>query len=148
MRCARGGLLVLLFSAGLAAAEVYRWTDAEGRVHFGDRPPASGAEVVPLRSAPSAAGAPDEAERRARQQRLLQAYGEERLKKKEAARRQAADAAARRRRCLDVRDRLRRYQRGVPLYRLDDAGRRVYLEEAQRAALIGRLQRAERELCQ
>ena len=31
-------LITLMLSALLANAEIYRWTDAEGRVHFGDNP--------------------------------------------------------------------------------------------------------------
>lgn len=42
------GLLLILSS--LASAEVYRWVDDEGRVHFGDRPPPeAGASEVRLR---------------------------------------------------------------------------------------------------
>lgn len=44
---------VLLWPLGrsIQAGEVYKWTDAEGRVHFGDRPAAApGAEEVKIRS--------------------------------------------------------------------------------------------------
>jgi hypothetical protein len=34
-------LAVLAVSQALSAAELYRWTDADGRVHFSDRPPAA-----------------------------------------------------------------------------------------------------------
>ena len=43
-------LIVVAFAAH-AAAEIYRWTDAEGKVHYSDAPPASGkgkAEQVKL----------------------------------------------------------------------------------------------------
>lgn len=34
------GLLILLVLASLAAgAQLYKWTDSQGRVHYGDRPP-------------------------------------------------------------------------------------------------------------
>lgn len=39
--------LMLLWVAGSAPAEVYRWTDEQGRVHFGDQP-GRGAEPVTL----------------------------------------------------------------------------------------------------
>ncbi len=38
-RMALAGLIVLGFMAQADAASLFRWTDAEGRVHFGDRPP-------------------------------------------------------------------------------------------------------------
>jgi len=47
--------LVVLFGASAGAAEVYRWTDADGRVHFADSPPNGIAEVekLPIHSAPT-----------------------------------------------------------------------------------------------
>ncbi len=42
-------LLCLLLLPGLAAAEIYRWTDANGQVHFGQRPAAAGAEKVEVK---------------------------------------------------------------------------------------------------
>lgn len=43
MTFARLGVLLMLAWSAAASAEVYRWTDAQGRVHFGDRPPAGAA---------------------------------------------------------------------------------------------------------
>jgi hypothetical protein len=46
-------LLTSPLSAQLAVAEIYKWVDAEGKVHFGDKPldpaQAAGAEVVELK---------------------------------------------------------------------------------------------------
>ncbi|WP_221796869.1 DUF4124 domain-containing protein [Oceanobacter mangrovi] len=45
-------LMALIFSwCGLVQAEIYRWTDAEGKLHFSDEPPAdtSKAEAVELK---------------------------------------------------------------------------------------------------
>lgn len=39
-------LLLLFLTAGFAQAEVYQWRDAEGRLQFGDRPPA-GVKATP-----------------------------------------------------------------------------------------------------
>jgi glutaredoxin len=33
-------LLLCLLAATSAAADIYRWTDAEGRIHYSDKPPA------------------------------------------------------------------------------------------------------------
>lgn len=33
-------LLLCLLAAAVAAADIYRWTDAEGRIHYSDKPPA------------------------------------------------------------------------------------------------------------
>ena len=42
------GLILLIAFATSASAGVYRWVDDSGQVHFGDRPPADGAEQVRL----------------------------------------------------------------------------------------------------
>jgi len=43
-------ILILLFPAFANAAEVYRWTDSDGEVHYSDRPN-EGAEVVTIEEA-------------------------------------------------------------------------------------------------
>ncbi len=40
-------LLGLTLTATAAAGEIYRWTDAQGRVHFGDRPQSGAANQWP-----------------------------------------------------------------------------------------------------
>ena len=37
---------LLWCAADFAAAEMYKWTDAQGQIHYSDRPPPSGAEKV------------------------------------------------------------------------------------------------------
>lgn len=55
-------LLALSLSGAVLASGIYRWVDEQGNVHFGDLPPAEGAEPVQLRhyrpagAASSAAG--------------------------------------------------------------------------------------------
>lgn len=42
-------LAALLLAGGAGAEKVYRWTDAEGRIHFGDQP-RQGAQAVDIRT--------------------------------------------------------------------------------------------------
>jgi hypothetical protein len=58
------GVFLLFLIGGIALAEVYKWVDESGKVHYGDSPPAeSGAESVALPEGPS-----QEEVERARQQ--------------------------------------------------------------------------------
>lgn len=52
-------IALLLASASASAAQVYRWTDAAGKVHYGDRPVA-GAESLDVRPASGDGGAAGE----------------------------------------------------------------------------------------
>ena len=58
MKRARIVLAIALgVASGAALAQIYRWTDANGRVHVTDTPPPPGAKNVQRRSLPGASGA-------------------------------------------------------------------------------------------
>lgn len=124
--------LILVLAGSVATAEVYRWTDADGNVHYGDRPPATGIDPhsVPLRPAP--AREPDHAQRRLKQRRLLEAFEAERAEREQAA--DEAEAASRehRRNCEKVRRDLARFDRANIVYTTDEAGARIYMSDLER----------------
>lgn len=126
----------LLFASLLTVsmgAEVYKWTDKQGRVHYGDRPPDKGAQSVDVDPGSSSGSPiPSDAERREKTRRLLRAYEEERRIKQQREKRQQAQAAERQKRCAWARDRLRRYQQAGRLYDLDEQGKRKILDDSQR----------------
>ena len=49
-------LAPLLLLPALAQAQMYRWTDANGKVHYSDRPPVSGAKNVQKQATPISQG--------------------------------------------------------------------------------------------
>ena len=66
-------LIVLLFSTSLSA-EVFRWVDENGKVHFGDRPPmGQKTETLDLPKGPDQSQAPlvSDEERKLRQRKLV-----------------------------------------------------------------------------
>lgn len=100
-------LALLLSCTTAAAADIYRWTDAQGRTHYGDRPPAEGAEKI-VEPPPPSDLSPEEANAKLdaiRAQR--EAAAEERAKAKEeqakadAERKQRAQECASAQRQLD-----------------------------------------------
>lgn len=130
-------LFLLLLVAGAAPAEVYRWVDEQGVVHFEDRPQlpdAGGGRSY----APPAASVDDPQQRMEKTRKLLNAYQAERQQAREQKQQRQQEQAKRTRQCGIARDRLRQYQQYGAIYRLDDAGKRVYLSEQERAALIQR----------
>lgn len=153
-------LLLLLLAPGLpATAEVYRWTDEHGRVHFGDS--AAGhprnaerlaAPAVPAdkRVDPAPRDSNDTADtsdaRRARQQRLLQVLAQERAEKERQAQADAAREAEHRRRCRELRATLRDAE-GRLLYVPGENGIERFLSEEERVAHLDELRRVLRENC-
>lgn len=145
------GLLVftLLLASGVFAAEIFRWTDENGQVHYGERPPDNQAQRldIPAGRSGTSAEVPDERQRRARQQRLLEAFEYERGRK---ATRQAQDAEQARQRAVQC-ERLRRHWRRLsyagPIYSAGEDGERRYLDDAERAAQKDRVRPAYQQAC-
>jgi hypothetical protein len=128
--------LALAALGATAVAEVYRWTDSEGRVHYGDRPSAGSQSVQVGNGAPTGQPPPSEAERLQRQQRMLDAYRQEREEKQQADAKRKADDAERERNCAQARDTLARYERSRGIYEPQADGGRRYLSEAERESAI------------
>jgi hypothetical protein len=134
--------------ASSALAEFYRWTDEAGRVHYGERPPAEGAERIAIESPSTATDPPpDEAARRARRERLLESFEYERSRKAEAAAEAERREQRRRRDCDRAKQAWARLNYPGPIYLTDEEGTRRYLDEAGRVAEKARLRPAYRQAC-
>ncbi len=121
--------------AGHAVAnDIYKWTDAEGNVHYEDRPTEDGtAERVDIKSRPtdrSRIAAMQDARRTARQEEA----------KAEAASNEPtpeqlrAEREERAKQCSAYKERLQTMVQSRRLYREDENGERVYLDEAEMEA--------------
>jgi hypothetical protein len=142
-------LVCSLLSFSVAAAEVFRWTDENGQVHFSQRPPPGGAQRMDLPEA-EAGGVSGEAElveRRQRERRLLEAYDYEREQKKA---RQAREADKQQEVAVQC-DRLQQYSRRLsfpgPVYFTREDGEREYLSDERRAAEKARVRQAYVRAC-
>ncbi|MGL6162466.1 DUF4124 domain-containing protein [Microbulbifer sp.] len=136
------GIIALSLSAAMATAEeVYRWVDEEGKVHFGDRPPAQAAaknvegELRPINSADG--GAPQKAPRQ--QDKLQQEYESRRQRKELQHRQQMARA------CHNARRQLRILQGPVTFVGGD--GKEVKMTERERQRQAELLKREISRVC-
>ena len=119
-------LLIAALLPALATAEIYRWTDEQGRVHFGQRPVA-GAEPVEVK--PQVVERDEHTrEREARSQRFYDARREE---QQQAAAAAAAQHEERANECRDLRRRLAQIPEGFSYYRTDADGERIYYSDEQ-----------------
>ncbi|NQD92239.1 DUF4124 domain-containing protein [Pseudomonas sp. CrR25] len=120
-------LLCLLLLPGLAAAEIYRWVDADGQVHFGQRPAAPGAEQVEVR--------PQVIERdaatRERLERTERFYDARRQEQAQASTAAAERQATRDKECSELRRRLAQIPEGRRYYRTEADGERNYYSDEQ-----------------
>jgi hypothetical protein len=127
----------LLAVAAAASAQLYKWTDPNGRVQYGDSPPA-GVNATPLRR-PSAASAPAPDAKAAPKGPLTPAEQEAEFRKrqidaqKEREKQAHAEqqAEVKRENCARAQDYLRTLESGQRIARTDPTGERYYLEDAQ-----------------
>ena len=118
-------------------AEIYKWTDEQGHVHFSDRPPDNKTPQYPLRSPTSASGTTagetlTDAERRIKQRKLMESLEAERLEKEQAVAKQKQRQAMRGRKCEHARADLRASKEANLIYDYDAKGNKVYLNETQK----------------
>ncbi|MGE0384255.1 MAG: DUF4124 domain-containing protein [Gammaproteobacteria bacterium] len=130
---------LLLYCGACAGAGVYKWVDAQGKVHYGDRPGAGNAAPLSIRSgAPVDTPVPDEAARREKRDRLLNAFAEEKAEKKAKAAEAGKKRAEGQRNCRIAQQRLRDAQDAGFLYEYDDKGERRIFSNDERAAAQAR----------
>lgn len=143
-----GAVLVSTLLAQPAAADIKRWVDEQGQVHYGDRPPdvPVGSSVEDVRvQVPGGVGA--SREELAERQR---AWREQQILDKEAAEKNAAqaeEAQLRVRQCQAARNRLSTLENAGRIFQYDEQGRQVWLGDDERAQEKIKVQQQIRELC-
>lgn len=150
-------LLLLLFSLvahNSSPAEIYKWVDKEGKVHFSDSPPAD-TKVEEVTVKETVVGEPDEGELRRR--RLLEQANadaairlEERRQEIGAGQAQEHVQSIEEQACMDARVQLEVLKEEAPVYRDDQGkwranwqydtyrGERAYLNDGDRPATLKR----------
>ena len=140
-------LLGLLLPVAVAQAEVYRWVDEKGRVHYGDRPAGNEAERVELHTRPTEKD-PGMEQRRKKQQKLLKVLEEERRKKEAAQAEARAEQEAREQDCKKARERLSRYRNANFIYTEKEDGSRVILEGEEYERVLREAREAVQRFCE
>ena len=143
------GMVALPTGAG--GAEVYKWVDENGKVHFSDRPPgeaAQSSETVETRT-PSgeSAEAPSDAERRKLRERLLEEFDRQREEKAKTKREQRAAKVELARRCSLAREALQQIVDATYLFDEDESGERLIYSDEQREAATRELKQKIRKHC-
>ena len=142
-------LMLAVTAAGPATAgDIFKWTDEDGNVHFGDVPVSAESEKVAIQSRPT---------NPARVQANVQSRADAAAKAAEA---QAAatpagpspeelqaQADARAEKCSKYRAQLQSFVTSRRLYRHDENGERVYLDEEETLAARERAENQVQDNC-
>ena len=150
----RIALLILFVTAVLTAggatlaSEIYRWIDADGSVHYGDRPTGQPTEqrlaIASNRTDVAAVQARTQARLGAQAARQEAAGSGPQEKTREELR---AEREERAQQCRQHRERLESYLQSQRLYREDENGERVYLDEQEILDARARVQEKIQEYC-
>lgn len=140
--------LLAVAAAGIAAAaEIYRWTDDDGNVHYTDKPLGDSPVRLAIESRPTD---------NARVQAQVQQRQERRAAAAEAAasaddgptpEELRAQARERDERCNTYKARLTSFVQSRRLYREDENGERIYLSDDEIDAARAKVQRQVEENC-
>ena len=146
-------LAICIFLALPVQAEVYKWTDEQGRVHFSDKPPTEDTPEYQVRTPASAANAsPQEsltdAERRARQSKLSDSLEAERREMEQAEAKRKEQRAVREHNCKVARAELHTSSNVNRIFDYDKQGNMVYYSEAQKQIYLESKRAAVRKWCE
>ncbi len=136
------------FSASALAGDVYRYTDADGNVHYVDRPSGDPSEQrLAIKSKPT-----DHSVVQARVQARVDARNSVRdaaaaAPEQPSPQQARAERDKRQQECQSYRARLERFVQSRRLYREDEQGERVYLDEEQTRAARDRVEQQIQEHC-
>ncbi len=133
-------IMLTVSSAGMVfAGDIYKWTDEDGNVHFGDRPTGEASEV------PLAVGSEltDPSKVSARYETKAAAIEPAGPTPEELR----AQALEREEKCATSKARLQKFLTSRRLYRQDENGERVYLDENEILVARERVQNQVEEYC-
>lgn len=127
-------LVFVLILPVLGYGEVYRWVDANGKVHFSDRAP-TGQKTETINLPPPKDNQQGEVvsdeERRLRQKKLVKMLEEERLAKEQAKKEAEQQAAEKATYCERLKNRLSYLDRYTHIYEENEDGTRKYMSDEE-----------------
>lgn len=140
----RLAICALLFAALPAGAALYKWTDENGGVVYGDTPP-PGVKAVRVNAVVAPAD-PNAIQDMASKDAQFKKWQQGRAADEAKAQKAEVDAKAKADRCVQLRGRVQTLRNNAPLYKFNESGGRVYYDAAERDQAIAETEKAMRDL--
>ena len=145
-------LALSLSLAGTGVAGIYKWVDEDGKIHFGDSPPAEqGAEAVKTAPGPNAEDVQRSREKldSLLKQQKSSASKRAREEKEQRKEQQASkrEKEIRGQRCLTAQKNLQNLRWADGVYRVDEKGDRRFLGNKSRTEEIERARKQVEQYC-
>ncbi|MDR2240599.1 MAG: DUF4124 domain-containing protein [Zoogloeaceae bacterium] len=141
--------MILICVSAVAAAQVYTWRDASGKVHYSDTPP-PGVEAKKIRdntTVPNAEATSNASRSLAEQEAEFRKRQDEAKKTQAKAEQEQKESTERQRNCGAARNQLSALESGRRMSRMNAAGEAIPLDDAMRAQEIERAKQAVASWC-
>jgi hypothetical protein len=142
-------IMIVVSTSGIAFAnDIYKWTDEDGNVHYGDRPTGDATEERMAISSTSTD--PSKVQARAQSRYAPKDPAEEAVANEPQGPTEEdlhLQAAQRKEKCDTYKARLQKFVQSRRLYKQDENGDRVYLDEDQTQAARERVENQVQEYC-
>jgi len=135
-----------LAHAPLGCAATYKWTDASGHVVYSDQPPPGNIKSELIGPAPPPAN-PNAVKEMAQKDADIKKRQQDREGAEVKAEKGRQQQTQRRDLCLVVRGKLKDMRAGMPVYKYDEKGARVTLDDAARTAEMDKQVENEKKFC-
>ncbi len=136
--------LLFLISNIVFGGGVYKWTDSDGNIHYGDQPIDTAEEIkIQPYQKPDKINLADEQKR----DRLLDVYEEDRQEKSSKRASTTEEKIAQKEKCSNAEKSLQQYQTAGYLYKLDEKGERVVLDDKEHAVAVKSAEHAVEQYC-
>lgn len=138
-------ILCLLGILPNANAEIFKWVDEQGRVHYGDKPVTNSEQVTV--DTEKKGHIKTAASREEKRQRLLDAMQEDKERTAEENKKAREKKKKHNKNCIWAKDRLKQYERASYLYDLDDKGNKIVVPQADREQMVEKLRKRIQKNC-
>ncbi|HEY9098865.1 MAG TPA: DUF4124 domain-containing protein [Thiobacillus sp.] len=137
----------MAFASGPTHAELFKWTDGQGKIHYSDQPPSVDTKSIGQATAGQSAITTDA-------KKSLNEKDQDYLKRKKEAEEaqtkaesEAEKARAQQENCAKARKNLAVLQNTPRVYSTNPAGQRVYMDDAARSNALANSQKAIQDFC-
>jgi len=136
---------VLFLSATCCYAEIYKWVDEQGVIHYGDKPVNNSKEMDVNISKQGHIKINNKREQK--RQKLLESYADDQQREEKEKEKSKKKKKKLERSCVQSKDMLKQYERARSLYNLNKEGERVTISSEERLRKTNNLRNKINKYC-
>jgi len=141
------GIILVSISNSAHTADIYKWTDKQGNVHFGDKPGNKPAALYKIPKNNTANVSITNKERTKKRKKLLDSMQADRREKEKKRKDKRHNNDVKKYNCQVAKDDVKRYQRASGIYDRNEVGEKIYLSKEERKREIQHMKDQVKKWC-